>query len=242
MFQTAVNTFQGFGLPGEPYLDSPTRVESLVINSNGATPNVYGYFATKSALTNIAQMGGIVGPGTSSFTGAIAGTTLTVSAVSAGTLQVGQTIAGAGVTGGTTITALGTGVGGAGTYTVSASQTVASEAMTASGGTNRVLAGLMVGTKEATLWGTSNGTLAPTLAIPDNAQAEFGTMGDFVVVVPGPCNILDLLAYNVTTGAIATYAPGGTVPAGCAAIPNSSVYRYPVTAVGGGLTVARLTN
>lgn len=242
MFQTTVNTFQGFGLPGEPHLDSPTRIESLIINSNGLTPNVYGYFATKSAATDIAQMGGIVGPGTASFTGAISGTTLTVSAISAGSLQVGQTIAGAGVTGGTTITALGTGVGGTGTYTVSASQTVASEAMTASGGSNRVIAGLMVNPKEATLWGTTNGTLAPTLAIPDNAQSEFAMMGDFIVLVPGPCNIQDLLAYNVTTGAISTYAPGGSVPAGCAAIPNSSIYRYPVTASGGGLTVARLTN
>jgi hypothetical protein len=66
-----------------------------------------------------------------SFTGAIAGTTLTVSAVASGTLAVGQTISD--VTGnlavGTTITALGTGAGGTGTYTVSNSQTVGSEAM-----------------------------------------------------------------------------------------------------------------
>jgi hypothetical protein len=60
------------------------------------------------------------------FTGAIASSTLTVSAVTSGTLRVGQTISGTGVTAGTTITALGTGTGGAGTYTVSTSQTVAS--------------------------------------------------------------------------------------------------------------------
>jgi hypothetical protein len=59
-------------------------------------------------------------------TGAISGTTLTVSAVTNGTLGVGQTISGTGVTAGTTITALGTGTGGTGTYTVSASQTVSS--------------------------------------------------------------------------------------------------------------------
>lgn len=64
------------------------------------------------------------------FTGAIAGTTLTVSAVASGTLAVGQVISGAGVTAGTTITASGTGTGGTGTYTVSASQTVSSESMT----------------------------------------------------------------------------------------------------------------
>jgi hypothetical protein len=59
-------------------------------------------------------------------TGAISGTTLTVSAVTSGTLKIGQTIEGTGVTDGTIITAFGTGSGGAGTYTVSASQTVSS--------------------------------------------------------------------------------------------------------------------
>jgi hypothetical protein len=53
--------------------------------------------------------------------------------LSSGSLHVGQTITGAGVTAGTTITALGTGTGGTGTYTVSASQTVASTSITASG-------------------------------------------------------------------------------------------------------------
>jgi hypothetical protein len=59
-------------------------------------------------------------------TGAISGTTLTVSAVTSGTLYVGQTIQGTGVTALTIITALGTGTGGAGTYTISTSQTVSS--------------------------------------------------------------------------------------------------------------------
>jgi hypothetical protein len=59
-------------------------------------------------------------------TGDISGTTLTVSAVTSGTLKIGQTIEGSGVTDGTIITAFGTGSGGAGTYTVSASQTVSS--------------------------------------------------------------------------------------------------------------------
>jgi len=62
-------------------------------------------------------------------TGAISGTTLTVSAVSSGTLYVGQTIQGTGVAANTMITALGTGTGGTGTYTVSTSQTVASETL-----------------------------------------------------------------------------------------------------------------
>jgi hypothetical protein len=61
------------------------------------------------------------------FTGSITGTALAVSAVT-GTIAIGQTLYGAGVTAGTTITA------GAGTaWTVSTSQTVVSEAMGAAG-------------------------------------------------------------------------------------------------------------
>lgn len=64
-----------------------------------------------------------------SFIGAIAGTTLTVTEVLIGAIEVGATLFGTGVTSGTTIAALGSGTGGTGTYTVSASQAVASGKM-----------------------------------------------------------------------------------------------------------------
>jgi len=84
---------------------------------NGATPGTTEFadkIVSKTALTY------------ATFTGSISGTTLTVTAVSSGTIQIGQVISGTGVTAGTTITALGTGTGSTGTYTVSTSQTVAS--------------------------------------------------------------------------------------------------------------------
>lgn len=62
-------------------------------------------------------------------TASMSGTTMTVTAVSSGTLYVGQTIQGAGITTQTIITALGTGTGGTGTYTINNSQTVSSETM-----------------------------------------------------------------------------------------------------------------
>ena len=64
------------------------------------------------------------------FTGSISGTTLTISAVTNGTLRVGSYITGTGVSAGTQITALGTGTGGTGNYTVNNSQTVASTTIT----------------------------------------------------------------------------------------------------------------
>lgn len=63
-------------------------------------------------------------------TGSIATTTLTVSAVTSGFIGVGSELSGTGVTAGTYVTALGTGAGGTGTYTISPSQTVASTTIT----------------------------------------------------------------------------------------------------------------
>jgi len=69
-----------------------------------------------------------------SFTGSIATTTLTVTAMLSGdSLVVGQYIDGSGVTNGTYITAFGTGTGGTGTYTVNTSQTASSTTMIANG-------------------------------------------------------------------------------------------------------------
>lgn len=69
------------------------------------------------------------------FTGAIAGTTLTVTAVTSGSVAVGQTLSGSGVTADTKITGLLTGTGGAGTYTVDTTQTASSTTITAAGAT-----------------------------------------------------------------------------------------------------------
>jgi hypothetical protein len=70
-----------------------------------------------------------------SFTGSISGTTLTVTAVSSGSLFLGGIVMGTNVAGtncnpGAIITGFGTGVGGTGTYQVDTSQTLGSTSMT----------------------------------------------------------------------------------------------------------------
>lgn len=109
---------------------------------NGGTPaNQNGTAFGQSTRDNLKAIRDacILGSGFPGFNGSatggvgtasIAGTTMTVTAMTSGAFAVGQTLSGAGVTGGTTITALGTGTGGTGTYTVSASQTVASTGIT----------------------------------------------------------------------------------------------------------------
>lgn len=63
------------------------------------------------------------------FTASMLGTTMTVTAVEFGAIAVGATVFGTGVAAGTKVTALGSGTGGVGTYTISQAQTVASRQM-----------------------------------------------------------------------------------------------------------------
>jgi hypothetical protein len=109
-----------------------TRVKGTVNTSNtsvtaGAFTTGVKYTIASLGTTNFVTIGGTAA---AVVTGSISGTTLTVTAVSSGTLAVGAYITGTGITNGTNITVLGTGTGGTGTYTVSASQTVSSTTIT----------------------------------------------------------------------------------------------------------------
>jgi hypothetical protein len=108
---------------GQTINQSPIGYESLTLSSNTTLQwPINGN--TTSVVAGIIEVTASSGSG--SFTGYISGTTLTISAVGSGTLQVGQIITGTNISTGTTITALGSGSGGIGTYTVSISQTVGS--------------------------------------------------------------------------------------------------------------------
>lgn len=73
----------------------------------------------------------IDGYATALFTGSISGNTLLIIAVDHGVLQVGSTIFCAGIAYGTSITALGTGTGGIGTYTINNAQSISTTAIQA---------------------------------------------------------------------------------------------------------------
>jgi hypothetical protein len=88
--------------------------------------NLAAWYDASDGATVIASGGAVV-------TGSIATTVLTVTAVTSGTLFVGQVITGTGVTAGTVITSLGTGAGGTGTYNLNISQTVVSTTITGFG-------------------------------------------------------------------------------------------------------------
>lgn len=101
--------------------------------------------ATSAALTTALVQ--FTRPGVS-FVGSISTTVLTVTDVYVGTLAVGETIDGAGVTGGTTIVSLGTGTGGLGTYNLSASMTVGSSRLSATAGAVTIAPGTVVTTSK----------------------------------------------------------------------------------------------
>ena len=82
-----------------------------------------------SGTTNVSFVG----------TGSITGTTLDVTAVSSGTLAVGDRVIGVGIDYNTVITALGTGTGGTGTYTINNSQTIGSQSINACSGSANVI-------------------------------------------------------------------------------------------------------
>ena len=117
------------------------------------------------------------------FTGSISGTTLTVSSVAYGSVVVGQTISGTGVTGGTKITAYGTGTGGSGTYTVSASQTVSSTTITATGNAptarfvtvvrDFVVAGYVAGEESRVYWSDINNELNWVASASSQSDSQY---------------------------------------------------------------------
>jgi hypothetical protein len=169
-----------FGPRGGKYLNTPYGAfQDSTDQTDGSTAVAYYFrFNTTDFSNGISCVSR-----TASFTGSIATTTLTVSAVSAGALFPSMQITGTGVTAGTRIVAQLTGTtGGAGTYTVSVSQTVTSTAMTGdlpskivvsqSGFYNAQFSAQFVNTtndvQEIDIWFSKNGTNI------DNSNSQFG--------------------------------------------------------------------
>jgi hypothetical protein len=103
-------------------IDSTTPT---LINSNGANSHT-GYGATNVNFINTYQrIIGVTPEDAAVFTASISGTTMTVTAVSSGVLSIGQRVY-ISTTNYGFITALGTGTGGTGTYTLGQSSTLSS--------------------------------------------------------------------------------------------------------------------
>lgn len=147
-------------LRGTMFMQSNLGGTSAVSSGAGNASNVSCQIYSSSSYTRGCSGFEVdIGTQAATFTASIgpASTTMTVTAVSGGVLMVGNSVNGVGVTPGTVISALGSGTGGTGTYTLNNSHTVGSEAMT-SQATHELNSGmLLVDTSDA----SDTGRLGP---------------------------------------------------------------------------------
>ena len=167
-------------------------------------------------------------PSAALFTGSISGTTLTVTAVSQGTIAINQALFGLGVTNETVITALGTGTGGVGTYTINQTQTVASTLMN-SAAVASVLTASMSGTTMTVT--ASSGTLYPGQTI-QGASVSANT----IITSLGNSTVLSQTIATAGTG----YAVNDTVTV-LGGVYGTTPATYTVSTIGGSGAVTGLT-
>jgi hypothetical protein len=130
----------------------------LSTNQTVASTTIYARRAVMSCANDSSQANCFTGQGS------ITGNVLTIDSATSGTLNVGDTLVGTGVTSGTFITSFGTGTGGPGTYNVHPSQTAGSTTISAA--------------PTANLFRVSGGTANPTTPL-SSAQVCGGTCAFF---------------------------------------------------------------
>ena len=126
----------------------------------------------------------ISSPSTAVFTGTISGTTLTVTAVTNGTIGISQSLFGLNVAQETVITALGTGSGGVGTYTINISQTVSTAELMNSTAVAAVFTGT-IAAKTLSVTAVASGTLYPGQTIQgagDTLSTVITALGSNIVL------------------------------------------------------------
>lgn len=160
----------GTGTPGSPN----TIVDRYVVYNHLERTWYYGTMQRTAWLdSSLRDYPLATGYGLCNFTGSISGTTLTVTAVASGNLMVGSTLFGTNVPTNMTITALGSGTGGVGTYTVSTTATIASQAMIGVS-TTATQGGIVVYHEN----GVDDGTTNPVSGISAYVQSSDFDIGD----------------------------------------------------------------
>ena len=211
------------------------------------TPTIVGYLNTSTGRVGITDNGvnvyivdgayrytwRISSPASVNFVGSMSTTTLSVTAVTSGTLAVGQQIFGLGVASETVITAFGTGSGGIGNYTISTSQTVVSEAMSgAAAGAiiTATIGGSLSGVAITGLAGQFSCTAAPITLVIGQALTISGTYGG-TGSISGYTNPTTyyIIATNGSTTFTLSATAGGTAITTTVGTPTGLSYKYAPT-------------
>ena len=201
------------------YLPSGVTITAFGTGIGGA-----GNYTISSAFTTL--------PAGSATASSISGTLLTVGGDIDGIFAVGQTISGTGVTVGTLITALGTGTGGAGTYTVNNSQTVTTTtintaALSISSGASTLSS---IAGSGLTIGGTVTGTFAVGQTISGTGVAAGTLITGFASASATSCTIAGT---TLTVGGtvFGTFAIGQVISG--SGITGSPTITATLTGVGG---------
>jgi hypothetical protein len=207
------------------------------------TPTLIGRLDTSSGIVGITDNGinlyivdgtkrytwRISNPAAATFEGTISGTTLTVSLMKTGTIAAGQQLFGLGVSDRTVITALGTGTGGVGTYTLNISHTIPTLQDLNSATVGAIVTGSISGTT-LTVTAVTSGTLYPGQTL----QGTGITAGTIITALGGSAAI----SFSITAAGTG-YAVGDTITV------NGGVYAsqatYTVATIGGSGAVTGLT-
>jgi len=238
---------------GGEYMVAVCGASVYVITSN-LTPSIIGQLNTSTGIVGITDNGQSVyivdgayrytwrisTPATAIFTGSTSGTTLTVTDVSSGTIGVGQSLFGLGVANETIITALGTGSGGLGTYTINISQTLTARAMNSSAVAATFTGSISSGVNSVTITNQGSNYLNPVVS--------FGTVWTATTVVTlGQQIYFGANLYTVTTaGTTGSTAPthtSGAVANGTSTLTYAGVVATAtVTQEGGKITNVSMAN
>jgi len=197
----------------------PGQLGNVLTSTAGATVNAINLvtgtqYSVLTLGTTLAAGFVAVGATSTSITGSIAGTTLTVTAGSG--VAVGQILSGTGVTANTTITALGSGTGGAGTYIVSASQTVSSTTITALNPTFTATGQATGdGTVRVTTWASSTPAATTNITPTSGTAPYFGarafasfSMASFSNLLATATAASGTVTLTITSGGPHTYQVG----------------------------------
>lgn len=197
-----------------------TSTGKVGISDNGV--NVYIVDGTNRYTWRISN------PASAVFIGSVSGTTLTVTLLKSGSIGIGQSLFGVGVTPETVITALGTGTGGVGTYTINVSQTEPSEVFNSAAVGSTLTASISgnILTVSAT-----SGTLYPGQTI-QGASVAANTM----IVSYGSNTVLSQTIATAGTG----YAVNDTVSV-LGGVYGATPATYTVSSIGASGAVTALT-
>jgi len=170
----------------------------------------------------------ISNPASAQFIGYISGTTLYVTTMKKGTITANQQIFGDGIVAETIITALGTGTGGVGTYTLNNTQTKASTTLNTAAVAAKIT-GYIAGTV-LTVTAVTSGTLYPGQTI----QGVGVTLGTIITALGGSA----ALSFAITAAGTG-YAVGDTITITGGIYSQQATYT--VATIGGSGAVTGLT-